>query len=293
VTFTVDLPHESDFGPPNQAVLAACDEALRPRRCALSTEQEPARVRVRWLTPLSAQIDEWDGQQWRSQTLLFTEQDKPSERFRAVGLLLAALASGTRASGASESESQRAEQPDASPSPASAEHRAKPNVALDLGALFLTGPGVAAEHWRSGLQATLGARLRGWPVGVRVQAFGAVAGTSEPSLDAAWLGAGAGPYGVYEPLGWLRLSAGVDLGCEWLFVTLHDSATTSRQSRAYVTVRPWAAGSLWLNRWLGLGLGAELYSTPGQELRVDGEVVGQNPRLGVLGRAGVEFRLSQ
>jgi len=277
--FSVDLPPESEAAQANQVVLSACDEALRPRRCELSTSAEPARARVRWATPLSAWIDEWDGQRWRRQTLLFTEEDTPDERFRAVGLVLAALASEGRAP------SQEAPQAPRTP---------RPTVGMDLGAAFLSGPGLASGHWRAGLATTFSARLSSWPLGLRANVSASAADTADSASDAVWLCASAGPYGAYEPFGWLRLATGVDFGWEWLSVTMRDAESDAqRQTRAYLTIRPWVAASVWLNRWLGLRAGAEFYTTPGQTLRIDGEFIGQNHPFGLLGVLGVELRLAK
>jgi hypothetical protein len=263
----------------NRAILAACAAALAPARCERAAAGEPVRARVRWKTELVAQVDTWDGRVWRTQALVFSEQDSTTERSRSVGLLLAALANESQSPRA-ESSSRDRERPLRSASNA---------LALDASAAVVAGTGAAEGHWRSGLQVALGARIVPWPLGLRFSASGSMAGAADPNLSVTWLAPALGPYVLHEPSPAIRFSAGIDLAWEWWIASLHDT-TTIRSQRSYASLRPWASVSVWPLQWLGVQAGCLLSTTPGQTVRIDGRSAGRNPALGVLALTGLELR---
>lgn len=274
----VDLPVEPRSAEANRAILAACDEALRPRRCA-TPGSDPARVRVRWSAEATVEIDDWDGGRWRHQTLSFTAADDEQERWRAVGLVVAAVASGGPPQGPGEASAKRA---------TTGRTRSPFPPSIELAALGLAGPGAARGAWRTGGSVAVAARARTLPLGLRACVCGTFGETQDAGVDVRWLCAAGGPFAAYEPVPALRLSLGTDIGWEWLSAILTD--TGERESRGYATARPWAAASFRLAPWLGVRAGVEVPLTPGQAVRVEGRSVGRNPGVGVLAVGGLEFR---
>ncbi len=164
-------------------------------------------------------------------------------------------------------------------------------------------PGV---RWSSGVGALVGpgltegpARLGGF-VGVRALVWGraglgatlsAARRAAQDGLSCDWLTASLGPR--LEPRlapRWALVVAVEGALERWSgALAASDESPAEDAERAYFGVRMRTALGYRAAPWVRLTLGAELVTSPGQEVRVAGDSVGANPTITGLGLAGVEI----
>jgi hypothetical protein len=155
-------------------LLDACSEGVRPRRCEPFDPRSRGApdARVTWESDTVARVDVGAGAHATERVLQFRPEDRDGDRFRAVGLVVGALASDL----ASEPLPARTDAPRPPAAP-----RGSPRAWLSGGALVGTGLRGGAERW--GGWARVGFRFSDLPVAVTLA--GGYAGSSVAATASA------------------------------------------------------------------------------------------------------------
>ncbi len=319
--------YDAEPVPPAAVLLDACTAVVAPERCVEAARGSTPIAVVTFRTPTRVEVHVELAGRPAARDLEFLPEDLPEARDQAVGLVVGALVlelgggaratvaatAGNAAGGAAAGEPTPptkagalptappppAPSPPAGPDPPSRPPAPPSPEAEDR----VRSPGV---RWSSGVGALVGpgltegpARLGGF-VGVRALVWGraglgatltAARRATQDGLSCDWLTASLGPR--LEP----RLAPRWDLVVafegaleRWTgALAASDESPAEDAERAYLGVRMRAALGYRPAPWGRLTLGAELVTSPGQEVRVAGVSAGANPTITGLGLAGVEI----
>ncbi len=297
----IELSAVDAASPFARTLLTACNEGLGGG-CVTSRPPEGSVqvVRLRWDAAqrrAHVEVIDADARETQARDLTFTEHDEPSERWRAVGLVIAAVV------GEASSTDRNTLSPPASPPPAvdrlAAGERSETGAAGDRRAAwprwhfdggFTTGPGLDTEAWRRGGWARGSAFLFGSPVFVSLHARYTV---RPGDVTVAWLSGGLAVGLAWTPrASRFGLETHADVVGLWLRASTTETATgeSDRASQSGLGARLGVDGIWNVAPPLGLVLGVEGAATRAATvIRVHEQLAGKDPtfRLAVL--AGLRF----
>lgn len=243
----IEVVAEHTTGAGAEAMVAACSASL-PAPCSLSRDgakgsPSEAQARVRWDEPeLHADIDvgvpDGSERRWAHRRLAFSEVDAPVERWRSVGLTVAALA--TELSGATPEptarpprEEDRAETTEpAAPPPA--RPRESGRRAIWLGLAGVVGPALGSGSPRFGGVIDVAVQPTPVPWFVRLGLGSAVRPTDERGLFINWNTFSLG-VGATLSSGTFRLEPRMAFGVEAIRASASDPAGHT-DSKSHVAV---------------------------------------------------------
>lgn len=287
---------QGDRGGPVDQVVAGCNAALGRERCrsvgddssesgaafyALVVWPDSERLEVR------VELRDPEGRIVTERDVLFSARDTIAQRYRAVGLIIAAQVLGATTGESQADQEDQADQGDDSAVEASTATRRSPTWGLDVGA------GVARGlDWDV---PRIGGVGRGWarpwaaPLIGFLSVRGAISG-GEPELS--WVGGGLG-LGLARDIGGALLTLRVELLVERVTASATDGSTGDRVSRGLVRLGP--LGSLDIgfpatspvSAFLGLEAQG-LY--PEVTLYLRGREAGRLPAPGGAAVVGVRFQ---
>ncbi len=309
-TVAIDLP-ESTAPDTVARVVESCNEALGGPRCQTATgEMQGATLYaiVRWEgTELKISLRRGgpNGVEVDRRKVFFSAEDAPRDRFIAAGLMVAALtaAQSTASSNSTDTDSEPPETPpETSKTPEAATTRV---VAVPTPVRLDQYASAHAPHWGFDLEAQTGPGLRGQPLRwggslafwwlAHAPRLGLVTtltylhADNPVALD--WASAGAGLRARLTPF---RNVVGVELSTQAVVERVGASATRLGKDQSVHLWRP--GGSLETLLVVNPGGFLQLFvsargilMTRGFSLRVGGETVGSEPRLGFTGGIGLRI----
>jgi hypothetical protein len=277
-----------------RAALGACSEALKHRSCV--SDDDPRRDAT---TPVATAVISWpDGSDRRVRVTLdrfdassgplnrdihFAEEDPAIERWRAIGLVVAALMG--------ESDTLRGDAAESEPRPFTGAAGGPALPAWWFGLSALIGPGLDDGTVRLGGALHGALALRPSPFFLRASASHALRPLDDRGLGVRWttlgVGAGAGARVPSLDLGWrIHLEA----MCEYLVAEGPGATLSGGGSRLSPGLRGgadvrWPASQAW-----GATLGFAMWSLPGgTAIQLDQRKLGSSQWLSYAALLGAEW----
>jgi hypothetical protein len=264
----------------------SCSEAARPRECALASPEstEPPTASVSWTSPSSAEVrvEPVDGRSGLERSIEFRDTDAEEDRYRALGLVLAALASPP--------ETEVRSKPVREAEPAA--KTTAPITWVEGG--IEVGRGLSPGPLRRGGFLSVGYRPARFPVFASMGAGFATSNRTDENITPAWTTFSFG-IGVAATATSLDLSIRPRLDAVFTHAVAEIDAPRDRADSGSRWL-PGAAASLEL-AWpassrVGLVLGGAAHClSGGTAVRVDGRKVSSFPAVGYDARLGLSVSL--